>query len=79
MSEQPVVVIVHLPAELARKLDRLRKTEPDVPSRAEYITSLISEALDEKTLLAHLVCNERLNVCDLGISAFHSILKRAAQ
>jgi len=53
--------------------------EPDLPNRAEYITSLIAEALDEKTLLAHLICGEQLNVRDLGMSASHSILKRPPQ
>jgi len=76
MPEQPIVVIVRLPGELARELDRRRNSEPDFQSRGEYITSLIAEALDEKTLLAHLVCCEQLHVCDLGISAQHRILRR---
>ena len=76
MSEQPTIVILRLPGELARELDRRRKAEPDVASRGEYITSLITEALDERTLLAHLVCTERLNVYDLGVSASHSVLRR---
>jgi len=77
MSEQPTVVIVRLPHELAREVDRRRNAEPDVQSRGEYIANLIAEAFDEKTLLAHLMCSERLHVCDLGISARHSILRRA--
>ena len=76
MPEQPIVVIVRLPGELARELDRRRNAEPDVPSRGEYITRLITEALDGKTLLAHLVCSEQLHVCDLGISAQHRLLRR---
>jgi len=79
MSEPPTVVILRLPCGIARELDRRRMAEPDLPKRAEYITSLIAEALDEKTLLAHLICGEQLNVRDLGMSASHSILKRPPQ